>query len=47
MQTTDDPEGTELLLPTIPQTVHTSGMAGTVTEVQQFTDAERLAMGHS
>lgn len=49
MQTTDDPEGTE---PNSPphhpsQTVHASGMAGTATEVQQFTDAERPAMGHS
>lgn len=49
MQTTDDPEGTELKFssPPSPQTVHTSGMAGTATKVQQFADAERPAMGHS
>lgn len=52
MQTTDLPECTELLtlLPTIPtdrSSVHTSWMAWTSTEVQQFTDAEHPAMGHS
>ncbi|MFF3565785.1 hypothetical protein ACFYXS_37740 [Streptomyces sp. NPDC002574] len=30
-----------------PQAVPTSGMAGTTTEVQQFSDAERPAMGQS
>lgn len=39
--------GANFSSPPSPQTVHTSGMAWTSTEVQQFTDAEHPAMGHS
>lgn len=39
--------GAKFSSPSSPQTVHTSGMPRTATEVQQFTDAERPAMGHS
>lgn len=42
MQTTDDSQGTELNSPP-----HRSRRPFTATEVQQFTDAERPAMGHS